>query len=226
MTAGAVAAGLFAGPSASSPGTCVRFYCSITLAASGPSPSTLTVPATSQLFFENTDSVAHTVVFANGLCSFTVAPQQDSECATNPTFYVGSYPYTVDGKFAGTVVTRPLRRSVTLTARGHGIRRGTSLTLHGRVSWINYHPWFSQPQFHVIVLRRQNGSQAFKQITTGRLWSSQPNANRSGTVSFSWKRKVHPGDTTTYIAKVVGYEGVWSAATSRAFTVRIRKDSR
>lgn len=225
MTAGAVAAGLFAGPSASSPGTCFRVYCSITLTASGPSPSTLTAPATSQLIFDNTDSVAHTVVFANGLCSFTVAPQQSSECATDTTFYVGSYAYTVDGRFAGTVVTRPLRRSVTLTAPRHGIRRGTSLTLHGRVSWIDYRPFSQQPQFHVIVLERQNGSQAFRQITTGRLWSSQPNQNRAG-VSFSWKRKVHPGGTTTYIARVAGYKGVWSAATSRAFTVRIRKDSR
>ena len=120
------------------------------------------------------------------------------------------------------MVTRPLRRAVTLTAPRHGIRRGTSLTLHGRVSWLDYNPDLPLTQFRVIVLARHDGSHAFKPITTGRLWASQPYESNHGSISYSWKRKVHPGETTTYIAKVTGYQWFWSDATSRAFTVRIR----
>lgn len=165
---------------------------------------------------------APTVVFANGLCSLTVAPQQSSECDNNPTFYVGTYAYTVDGRFAGTVVTSPLRRAVNLTAPRHVIPRGTSLTLHGRVSWFDYNPFLPRPRFRVIVLARHDGEHVFKPVTTGRLWSSQPFERPNGSISYSWKRKVHPGETTTYVAKVTGYQWFWSDATSRAFTVRIR----
>jgi hypothetical protein len=179
--------------------------------------------------------VPHTVVFANGLCSITLAPGQQGgpgvvangvehpECTDNFTFYVGSYPYTVDGKFTGTVVTRPLRRTVTLTAPRHGIRRGTSLTLHGRVSWFDYNPMLQRPQFRVIVLARHDGEHIFKPVTTGRLWSSQSYEWPNGSISYSWKRQVHPGETTTYTAKVTGYQWFWSDATSRAFTVRVRR---
>jgi len=235
LAAGAATAGLFAGPSTSSPEACSRpRACSISLTATGPSPSTLAAPATSYLSFDNTDAVPHTVVFANGLCSITLAPGQQGgpgvaanrvehpDCNDNFTFYVGSYPYRVDGRFAGTVVTRPLRRGVTLTAPRHGIRRGTSLTLHGRVSWFDYNPLIQRPQFRVIVLARHAGQHVFKPVTTGRLWSSQPYEWGNGSIRYSWKRKVRPGETTTYIAKVSGYRWFWSDATSRAFTVRIR----
>lgn len=236
VAAGAATAGLFVEPSASSSGTCTKaLACSISLTATGPSPSALTAPAMSDLSFDNTDSVSHTVVFANGHCSITLAPGEQvgpgvewangvehPDCNDNLTFYVGSYPYTVDGKFAGTVITTPLRRAVSLTAPTHGIRRGTSLTLHGRVNWLQYNPAALEPQqFRVIVLARHDGRHAFKPITTGRLWSSESYAH-NGTISYSWKRKVHPGETTTYVAKVTGYQWFWSDATSRAFTVRIR----
>src|SRR2546423_2815166 len=138
----------------------------------------------------------------------------------NFTFFVGDYPYTVDGKFAGTVVTTPLRRVVTLTARTHGIRHGTRLTLHGRVSWFDYNPLLPREQFRVIVLARPDGRHAFKPITTGRVWSSQVYETRNRSIRYGWKRKVHPGVTTTYIAEVTAHYGqVWSNAKSRPFTV-------
>ena len=143
VAAGAATAGLFASTSSSAPspspaspssGVCYKGPpCFVSLTAAGPSPSRMTMPVADDLIFENTDSVAHTVVFANGLCTLTLPPSTQEWFLCNPHFptYVGSYAYTVDGKFPGTAVVRPLRRSVSLTARRHGIRRGTRLTLHG-----------------------------------------------------------------------------------------------
>jgi hypothetical protein len=237
VAAVAATAGLFARPSNSAPGSCSRpLACSVSLTAAGPSPSRLTAPAASYLSFDNTDSVTHTVVFANGLCTLALNPGeqggpgsvangvQHPACMDNFTFFVGDYPYTVDGKFAGTVVTKPLRRVVTLTARTHTIRRGTSLTLHGRVSWLNYNPLLPREQFRVIVLSRHDGKQAFEPMFRGRVWSSQP-FEAGLSIQYGWKRTVHPGVTTTYIAEVTAqpYGQVWSNAKSRPFTVRIRK---
>jgi hypothetical protein len=220
------AAGLFAGPSDGSRSACSKpLACSVSLTASGPSPSTLTAPAASYLTFDNTDSMSHTVVFANGHCSLTLTPGEDGgQCMDNFSFFVGDYPYTVDGKFAGAVVTTPLRRSVNLTARTHTIRHGTRLTLHGHVSWFDYNPMLPREQFRVTVLARQDGRQAFKPITTGRVWSTQPYETRPGSiVEYGWKRKVHPGVTTTYIAEVTAQPWIWSGAKSRPFTIRTRK---
>ena len=237
VAAVATTAGLFARPSNSAPGSCNKpRACSVSLTATGPAPSRLTAAAASYLSFDNTDSVTHTVVFANGLCSITLNPGeqggpgsvangvQHPACMDNFTFFVGDYPYTVDGKFAGTVVTTPLRRVVTLTARTHAIRHGTRLTLHGQVSWFDYNPdsFLMREQFRVVVLARQDGRHAFKPITTGRVWSSQVYGTGIG-IGYAWKRKVKPGAKTTYIAKVTAQPWIWSSAQSRPFTVRIRK---
>lgn len=237
VAAVATTAGLFAKPSNSAPGSCSKPHdCSVSLTASGPSPSTLTAPATSNLSFDNTDSVPHTVVFANGLCSITLNPGQTGgpgsveagvphpNCNDNFSFFVGDYPYTVDGEFAGTVTTTPLRRVVSLTARRHAIRRGSSLTLHGQVSWFDYNPdtFLMREQFRVVVLARQDSRHAFKPITTGRVWSSQVCGTGLG-MGYAWKRKVKPGAQTTYIAKVTAQPWIWSTAQSHPFTVRIRK---
>jgi hypothetical protein len=236
VAAVATTAGLFASPSSGKPTSCSKpLACSVSLTATGPSPSRLTAPAASYLTFGNADSVPHTIVFANGLCSFALAAGesggpggweigvQHPDCTGNNfTYFVGNYPYTVDGTFAGTVVTTPLRRVVTLTARTHTIRHGTRLTLHGRVSWLNYNPMLPREQFRVIVLARRDGRHAFVPLSRGRVWSSQPYEARA-TIEYGWKRIVHPGAKTTYIAEVTAKSSVWSIAKSRPFAVRIRK---
>ena len=239
VAAGAATAGLFASTSSSAPslsptspssGVCYKGPpCFVSLTAAGPSPSRMTMPVADDLIFENTDSVAHTVVFANGLCTLTLPPSTQEWFLCNPHFptYVGSYAYTVDGKFPGTAVVRPLRRSVSLTARRHGIRRGTRLTLHGRVSWYDDNPLLpTKWPFHVIVLARHDGKHHFEPLATIPVGSSQGSV--WGPISYEWKRNVQPGATTTYIAKVTGgtpphWQGqFWINAKSRPFTVRTR----
>lgn len=202
---------------------------SVSLTAAGPSPSTLSMQAGSFMLFGNTDSVTHTVVFANGLCSLTVAPgeavgpgdsvngSQHAGCNDNFPFYVGSYAYTVDGKTTGTVDTVPASRSVTLTARTRRIRRGERLTLHGRVFWNNQCcDLTTKVPFPVSILRRYGPGQPFKQIAVL--------AVRKGADGYVWRLHVKPGVTTTYIAEANGQlpEGrIWAPARSRSFTVRI-----
>jgi plastocyanin len=235
VTAVTAAAGLFASPSTSAPtlssatrstGACYKGpVCLVSLTATGPSPNKVTMPTGDNVSFENTDSVTHTVVFANGRCNLTLPPgTKVSECNPNFLAFVGSYTYTVDNKFPGTVVTRPWRRSVTLTARTHTIRGGTRLTLHGRLRWdFQNDAW--RPlwgPFHVIVLARHDSRHPFKPIAT--IPKRVPQGIRQG-----WKLNVQPGVTTTYIAKATGgtpphWQGqFWASTKSRPFTVRIRR---
>jgi plastocyanin len=228
VAAVASGAGLFASPSNSAANTpyCKPSpFCIVSLTATGPSPSKVTMHAGTNLNFENNDSEAHTVVFANGLCSLTVTPGEHEggapwvHCKNNFTRYVGSYTYTVDGKFPGMAVTTPLPRAVTLTARTHSIRRGTRLTLHGQVSVTCPRPCFAPSGRHytsVIVLARNSSKHHFRPIAT-------VNPRYLAKVPGSWTLTVQPGTTTSYIAKVTGQlpQGqIWTNGTSRPFTVR------
>jgi hypothetical protein len=152
------------------------------------------------LAFTNPDSVTHTVVFANGLCSLNITAGNADDCSGGNiyaefSYYAGRYAYTVDGKFPGTVVVTPLRRSVTLAARAHTIRGGTRLTLHGKVSWTE---WNNNPPAPVVVLARHNSKQPFKPIATVRPRGVGPVG------AYKWKLTVQPNITTTYIAEVTG----------------------
>jgi plastocyanin len=243
VAACAAAAGLFARPanSQANPASCSSVdvleppSCQVDLTAAGPVPSTLTIHAGQVVEFSNQDSVTHTVVFANGLCSLTLTPGAGGHygggggfCDNRFTFYPGRYRYMVDGNFPGTVVTVPVRRSVTLTARTHTIRGGTRLTLHGRVDPPGWRYHVSNPpgwrtNVSVIVLARHNGKHPYRRIATVNpgLMAKDP-----GNWRQDWTLTVQPGETTTYIAKVTAQlpsgQIFWSNAKSRPFTLRIR----
>ena len=69
--------------------------------------------------FRNTDTVTHTVVFANGSCSIQVAPDTGGQCPGELSFprYVGDYAYTVDGTSQAQLVIDAVGRSVSLGAQ-------------------------------------------------------------------------------------------------------------
>lgn len=207
-------------------------WTSVVLTAAGPSPSTLTTGATDTLVFDNTDSVTHTVSFANPACTFSVPPGYEvgpggqvlnsgqkslvPVCSTDFTFYAGTYAYTVDGTHSGTIVATALTRGVTLTARAHLVRRGEPLTLHGRV-WFggNLGPGCcTRAPFPVMVFARYDGGPP-------KLIAALP-ARRD-----FWHLLVRPGVPTVYFAEVSGQlpEGqIWTQqpARSHSFAVRIR----
>jgi hypothetical protein len=218
------AAGLFSSPSNSAANTpyCKVPFCIVALTGTGPSPSNVTMHAANGLIFANGDSVSHTVVFANGLCTLTVPADDEATCKDPFTSFVGSYPYTVDDKFPGTVGTTPLRRFVTLTARTHNIRGGTRLTLRGRVSFDCPDPCLmgrtSGRHYVSVVVLARDGKRPFQSIAT-------VNPRYLAQVPGRWSLTVRPGETTTYIARVTGQlpQGrLWTDARSRPFTVRIR----
>jgi hypothetical protein len=231
LAAVAAAAGLLAGPSKSAavPPNCgIPFGCVVTLTGTGPSPSTLTMDALGYVSFYNPDSVSHTVVFANGLCSLTLTPNTNyAGCPSRFLTFAGSYAYTVDGKFPGSVVTTPRSRSVSLTARTHSIRGGTGLTLRGQVT--RFDPGRAPPP-PVVVLARHTSTQPFEPVATVRLKGGPQS-------TYRWKLKVQPEVSTTYIAKVTGQRlcyfpasqceqiagQVWVNAKSHPFTVRVRR---
>lgn len=233
------AAGLLAGASsgAPQPPNCdIPWGCLVQLTATGPSPRTLTMHALGNVHFTSGDLEAHKVVFANGLCSLTVHPGTGPQGCTGAVFmeYAGVYGYTVDGTSKGKVVTTPLPRAVSLTARTHTIRGGTRLAIHGEVVRRNTCTWWScAPPPPVVVLARHDSRQPFKPIATVRTRGARR-------VTYGWKLVVRPETGTTYVAEVtmqrVCYfpasrcahpQGqVWANARSRPFAIRIRKGPR
>jgi hypothetical protein len=249
VAAVAAAAGLLASPSNSASSECPKGIpgwpgCLVSLTATGPSPSTVRMAASWRLEFRNTDSLAHRVVFANG-CSLTLTPGElgvvylgGGPCNSFSS-YVGSYAYTVDGKFAGTVVSKPLRRFVTLTARTHTIRGGARLSLHGQVARSDRGSWLNVTlPVLVVVLARHNSKQPFEPIATvrARFQGSLTNSTHYQ-ARYRWKLNVEPDGTTTYLAKVTSQRWcvrpaslcahprgqLWTNPKSRPFTVRIQK---
>jgi hypothetical protein len=225
LIAGVAAVGALAGLVFPSAGSGYLSSKSISLTATGPSPSTLRMGAGNFMLFDNTDSVTHTVVFGNGLCSLTLSPGEQAgpgnelgpdnpDCADNVTFGVGSYPYSVDGRFSGRVETMPAYRSVTLKARTHTLRISKRLTLHGRVTWDSSCCEFANKvPFPVIVLARSSASDTFEEIA-------------SVATNGLWHLRVRPRVSTTYVAKLSGQlagTSIWEPATSRPFTVRMRR---
>lgn len=223
--------GLLAGASKSAPAPtrCTFWDCKLFITATGPSPSTLEINPLSRVTFIDTDSAPHSVVFANGLCSFTVdTGGYYTTCGNQaPWVYVGTYAYTVDGRYPGTVITTPYRRSVTLTARTHALRRHTQLTLHGLV---RQEGTGSAPPPPVVVLARHGRTQPFEVVATVRTRGSHR-------ATYGWKLHVHPTVGTTYVAEVTAQRTcyfpasrcahpqgqVWVDARSRPFTVRVRQ---
>jgi len=192
-------------------------------------------PISDVLIFVNLDSVAHTVVFADGRCSITVQPNDqsthDGECHDSAgrgwwPVSVGRYAYTVDGKFPGTVDVVPFYRSVSLTARTHTIRLGSELTLHGRLTFKDPSggPMLcSNGQRHPVrVLARHDRSQTFKRIAMIPVPGPKVNLFGHCANGYAWQLKVRPGERTTYIAHVTGDLQYWEQAESRPFTVLIR----
>lgn len=222
------AAALLAAPShgAGDPQNC-GFRCRVDLTTTGPSPSALAMSATGILHFANADSVSHTVEFTNGLCSISVGVGQwFAGCPSRFMRFVGSYGYTVDGKFSGIVMTTPLSRSVSLTARTHMIGSNSRLTLHGRVIRSNSG---AAPPPPVVIRARHDSSRPFEPIATVRTKGSHQTA-------YGWKLTVQPNVATTYIAKVTTqrlcyypaarcaqpHGQVWANATSQPFAVGSR----
>ena len=198
----------------------------VSLTAAGPSPATLKLPAGYNAQWSNTDTVTHTVVFANGLCSIQVAPGSRGQCTSNFTSYVGEFPYTVDGTNHAELVVEAIPRSVSLRARSHTIEQGSRLTLNGTLKDIQYpSPPNAGSEQPIIVLARPDRYHAFHRIAVVRAKLHTP----KGPIDpFSgrllWRLRVHPRAKTIYIAEA-NYQPqggqVWQRAWSRPFRVRV-----
>jgi hypothetical protein len=194
----------------------------ITLTASGPTPSVQTFPAGMYPLWFNQDTVAHTVVFANGLCSFQVAPGGIGQCPVG--FFVGGYPYTVDGTTQATVTVTPEDRTLTLRAQRHEIRRGARLTLHGFLGFQVAGPpvvGSGRPSMRVTVLARHDRRHPFRAVATVR-----PGA---GAGAYPWLRHIRPRRTTIYMVEANSQPAAgpyWQPAHSRPFKIVVRPRSR
>lgn len=189
------------------------------LSASGPSPAVLTISSGLYPIWINQDQVAHTVAFANGLCTFQIAPGEEKSCPNGwGSGSPGQYPYTVDGTVQASVVVVALPRAVTLSARSHRVGHGAQLTLHGRVTAPMLSPPAIGPRSEpVIVLARPDRYHPFRRVRT-------VIAKGHGT-ELSWQLRVRFRRRTIYIARANSEPGdgeYWAPAWSKSFRVTPR----
>ena len=198
----------------------------ISLTSTGPSPALLSVPATlGQVWFSNTDTVTHTVDFANGSCSLQIAPGGREQCTSGFMSYVGDYSYTVDGTSQAQLVVEAVGRRVSLGARRRSIRRGNQLRLHGRLqeqnsNWSPPSAGIPQP---IIVLARHNGHQPFRRIAVVTAKVHRPTKG-APFGELLWQVRVRPQRHMIYIAEANSQPKggqVWQRATSKPFRVRV-----
>jgi hypothetical protein len=189
----------------------------ISLTAAGASPSVLTMPVGMYPLWFNSDTVTHTVVFANGLCSFQVAPGGFGQCASDFVGQLGSYPYRVDGTIQAGLVVVAEPRAVMLTANTHTVARGAGLRLHGELHIPILSPPGPPAPQPVIVLARPDRYHAFHRIrvviATTHGWHLQ------------WQLRVRPRTRAIYIAEANSQPSggqYWERAWSKPFRVAVR----
>ena len=189
----------------------------IVLTPTGPSPSVLTIPAGLYPVWENNDTVAHSVVFANGLCALQLPPGGYGNCPNGFSEFAGEYAYTVDGKVQASVNVIPEGRAVTLSASSHSITRGAVLKLHGRLDVPILSPPAPPAPQPIVVLARPDRYHPFHRLrvvtTTTHGWHLQ------------WQLRVRPHARTIYIAEAnfqpAGGQ-YWDNAWSKSFRVAVR----
>jgi len=164
------------------------------------------------------DQVTHTVAFANGLCSFQVAPGDRADCSNDFFASVGQYPYTVDGTVQASVVVSLNPRTVTLTARRHTIEQGGRLLLHGMLDYAVIGPPVFSSRMPVTLLARPDRHHPFRRVAV----IAKLMTRRSMSSGFPWKFYVHPKATTTYVAEANSNTDFWQLAVSRPFKVVVR----
>jgi hypothetical protein len=207
-------------------GSALRPVFLISLTPTGPSPAVMSVSAGfDPVWFRNTDTVIHTVAFANGSCSIQVAPGGGGQCTSSFMSYVGEYPYTVDGVSQGQLDIEAVGRSVSLEARRHSISRGLRLTLHGRLreengNWSPPNAGIPQP---VTVLARHNRYQPFRRIAVviARLHGPTKGAPFG---ELLWQVRVRPQRHMIYIAEANSQPKggqIWQRAWSKPFKVLV-----
>jgi hypothetical protein len=208
---------IFAFPSAASA------FCGapVVLTPSGPSPAALTIPAGMAPFWVNNDQVMHTLVFANGLCSFELGPGATEGC--DFPFLVGQYPYAVDGTAQASIVVNALPpTTVTLIARSHTLANASRLRLHGTLNWsMSCGPPIVGPlRVPIVVLARHDRHHPFRRFTTVRTETRTPDGG------YVWRLNLRPNAKTIYIAKVTydpaGEQGQ-RQAWSRPFKVTLHR---
>lgn len=200
----------------------------VSLTPTGPSPAVMHEPAGyPPVMFSNTDTVTHTVTFANGSCSLQVAPGGDESCSSRSLSYVGDYPYTVDGTSQAQLVVDAIPRRVSLQAAGHSIVRGSLLTLHGRLHDVQYgSPPNPGPEQPIIVLARPDRYHAFHRIAVVKAKLRSAKRVNPFLGKLLWRLHVRPRAKTIYIAEA-NYQPkggqVWQQAWSKPFRVTVRR---
>jgi hypothetical protein len=190
----------------------------IVLTPTGPSPAELTIPAGLIPLWQNGDTVAHTVVFANGLCSLQLSPGGYGNCANGFSQFAGQFAYTIDGTIQASVTIVPEGRAVTLTARSHNVTRGTVLKLHGELDIPILSPPVPPGPQPVVVLARPDRYHPFHRIRV-------VTAKTQGW-HLSWQLHVRPRMRTIYIAESNSQPAggqYWERAWSKPFRVVARK---
>lgn len=192
-------------------------------------PATLNAPS-----WVNDDNTAHTVTFANGLCTFTLEPGHRDTCRPADVWcdictgfwrYVGIYPYSVSGVAAGEgeIEVAPAPRILTITTSRTLARPRQAVVLSGTLTYEEVPPPLSRQP--ITILRRVAGSRDFKRFRTIPPMGNALPLVTGAAATFRWHLVIRPTETATYraIDDVQPPGGtVWQAGTSTTVTIHVR----
>jgi hypothetical protein len=196
----------------------------ISLTSTGPAPAALrTYVVHGPVIFSNTDTVAHTVAFADSSCSGDVAPGAELVCGVSAQ--VGDYGYTVDGTTQASVSVAAEPRAVSLTAKHHAFRLGSRVRLHGTLTAyvIGAPPTLQGPRMPVTVFARTRGQHLWHRIATVH---SHPFKKPHYPAHSSWVLWVRPHADTTYKVEANSQPRsgqFWENAQSTIFSAYVRR---
>jgi hypothetical protein len=195
----------------------------VSLTSTGPSPSALTIfKVHAAVLFTNTDTVTHTVAFANSSCSGDVAPSGSLQC--DVPYEIGDYAYTVDGTTQASVNVAPEPRRVTIVAKHHGFKRGAKVRLYGSLAAgvVGAPPTFQGPRMPVTVYARPHGHHLWYRVA---VVTSKPLRKPQFPAHSVWQIWVRPRAGTTYRVEASSQPTggqYWENASSRTFGLYLR----
>ncbi|HEY2354859.1 MAG TPA: hypothetical protein VGH79_08190 [Gaiellaceae bacterium] len=195
----------------------------ISLTATGPSPSVLTIQVVhGEVIFKNADTVTHNVAFTNLSCSGDVAPGADLSCAVPGQ--IGDYSYTVDGTTQANVTVAPETRTVTIRGKHHGFRLGSRVRLSGSLTAYvaGAPPSAYGPRMPVNVYARPDRNHPFHLI---KVVHARPFAKAHYPARSIWVLWVRPHANTTYMVTATSQPKggqFWANAQSKLHGVYVR----
>jgi hypothetical protein len=173
----------------------------------------------------NRDTVPRTVRFLNGRCTLVLQPGDDDFCRDQFWERLGVYRYEVaqdGGTVTGVLAIVRWKRTVTMRAALRAVPRGQAVVLSG-TAFAERWGMLGPPTPPVVVSRRTRDGRLVRvaRVMAVRWRDTRRTADYPDGFWFTWKVRLRPFRTATYVAQIVAWRDRFEHARSRPIKVRV-----